>query len=100
MARLGLGWDGLHARNPRLVLCSITGYGQDGPFAQRAGHDLNYMAIAGGLGLNGDRHGPPPPLSEQVPDIGAGGRLRGVRVLPPLDPRPPGAQGACPTLAS
>src|ERR1700680_1038250 len=44
MARLGLGWEVLHARNPRLVMCSITGYGQDGPFASRAGHDLNYMA--------------------------------------------------------
>src|SRR5205823_7214049 len=54
MDRLGVGWDVLHAHNPKLVMCSITGYGQDGPFAARAGHDLNYMATAGGLGLNGD----------------------------------------------
>jgi len=47
MDRLGLGWEVVHARNPRLVMCSITGYGQDGPFASRAGHDLNYMATAG-----------------------------------------------------
>src|ERR1700682_4085806 len=39
MKRLGLAWDVIHARNPRLVMCSITGYGQDGPFAARAGHD-------------------------------------------------------------
>ena len=62
MDRLGLGWDVLHARNPRLIVCSITGYGQDGPFAARAGHDLNYMATAGGLGLNGEKGGPPIPL--------------------------------------
>ena len=57
MKRLGLGWDVVHSRNPRLVMCSITGYGQDGPFAGRAGHDLNYMATAGGLGLNGEKIG-------------------------------------------
>jgi crotonobetainyl-CoA:carnitine CoA-transferase CaiB-like acyl-CoA transferase len=81
MDRLGLGWDALHARNPRLVMCSITGYGQDGPFAQRAGHDLNYMAIAGGLGLNGTRDGPPIPLSVQVADIGGGGLQSAVAIL-------------------
>ncbi|SRR5712692_6105494 len=81
MDRLGLGWDVLHARNPRLVMCSITGYGQDGPFASRAGHDLNYMAIAGGLGLNGTRDGPPIPLSVQVADIGGGGMLAAVAIL-------------------
>jgi crotonobetainyl-CoA:carnitine CoA-transferase CaiB-like acyl-CoA transferase len=49
MTRLGLGWDTLHARNPRLVLCSISGYGQSGPLAQRAGHDINYIATSGVL---------------------------------------------------
>jgi crotonobetainyl-CoA:carnitine CoA-transferase CaiB-like acyl-CoA transferase len=81
MDRLGLGWSVLHGRNPRLVMCSITGYGQDGPFAQRAGHDLNYMAIAGGLGLNGSRDGPPVPLSVQVADIGGGGMQSAVDIL-------------------
>ena len=81
MDRLGLGWEVLHARNPRLVMCSITGYGQDGPFASRAGHDLNYMAIAGGLGLNGERDGPPVPLSVQVADIGGGGMQAAVAIL-------------------
>ena len=81
MDRLGLGWPVLHERNPRLVMCSITGYGQDGPFASRAGHDLNYMAIAGGLGLNGDRDGPPIPLSVQVADIGGGGMQSAVAIL-------------------
>ena len=81
MARLGLGWDALHERNPRLVMCSITGYGQDGPFASRAGHDLNYMAIAGALGLNGERGGPPAPLSVQVADIGGGGLQPAAAIL-------------------
>ena len=81
MDRLMLGWDVLHARNPRLVVCSITGYGQDGPYAGRAGHDLNYMAIAGALGLNGEREGPPIPLSVQVADIGGGGLQPAVEIL-------------------
>ena len=50
MARLGLGFDVLHAANPRLVVCAITGYGQTGPWADRAGHDINYIAMAGVLG--------------------------------------------------
>lgn len=49
LARLGLGWDVLHARNPRLVLCSLSGYGQTGPLSQQAGHDINYIAISGVL---------------------------------------------------
>jgi crotonobetainyl-CoA:carnitine CoA-transferase CaiB-like acyl-CoA transferase len=81
MNRLGLGWDVLHARNPRLVMCSITGYGQDGPFANRAGHDINYMATAGGLGLNGAKDGPPIPLAVQVADIGGGGLRPAVAIL-------------------
>jgi crotonobetainyl-CoA:carnitine CoA-transferase CaiB-like acyl-CoA transferase len=52
LARLGLGWDVLHAENPRLVLCSLSGYGQTGPLAQRAGHDVNYMAMTGVLDQN------------------------------------------------
>ncbi|TMF40351.1 MAG: CoA transferase [Chloroflexi bacterium] len=81
MDRLGLGWNVLHTRNRRLVMCSITGYGQDGPFSARAGHDLNYMAIAGALGLNGARDGPPVPLSVQVADIGGGGLQPAVAIL-------------------
>src|SRR5436309_1372705 len=81
MERLRLGWDVLHARKPSLVVCSLTGYGQDGPYALRAGHDLNYMAIAGGLGLNGEREGPPVPLSVQVADIGGGGLQPAVAIL-------------------
>ena len=49
MDRLGLGWEVLHASNPKLVVCAITGYGQHGPWAHRAGHDINYIAMAGVL---------------------------------------------------
>jgi len=49
MAKLGLGWDVLHAANPRLVVCAITGYGQRSAWAHRAGHDINYIAMAGVL---------------------------------------------------
>lgn len=49
MQRLGLGWEALHAANPRLVVCAISGYGQAGPWSQRAGHDINYIAMAGVL---------------------------------------------------
>ncbi len=49
MARLGVGWDTLRAANPALVMCSISGYGQDGPLAQAAGHDINYIGYAGML---------------------------------------------------
>jgi len=81
MDRLGLGWPVIHARNPALVMCSITGYGQDGPMALRAGHDINYVATAGVLGLNGPRSGPSMPLAVQVGDIGGGGLQPAVAIL-------------------
>ncbi len=57
MARLGLGWEALHAANPRLVVCAISGYGQTSPWADRAGHDINYIAMAGVLGQIGTADG-------------------------------------------
>ena len=59
--RLGIGFDAVSARNPRIVYCSTTGFGQDGPHAQWAGHDLNYLAIGGYLDCTGrDAEGGPP----------------------------------------
>jgi alpha-methylacyl-CoA racemase len=81
MERLGLGWPVIHVRNPALVMCSITGYGQDGPMASRAGHDINYVATAGVLGLNGAQGAPPLPLAVQVGDIGGGGLQPAVAIL-------------------
>src|SRR6266545_2441290 len=69
MARLGVGWDALERRNPRLVLCSISGYGQDGPYVERAGHDLNYIGLAGVLAMGGTRGGAPAMPGVQIADL-------------------------------
>jgi crotonobetainyl-CoA:carnitine CoA-transferase CaiB-like acyl-CoA transferase len=76
MDRLGIGWPVLEELNPRLVMCAITGYGQDGPWADRAGHDLNYMAIAGALSLNGTRGQPRIPWRSRSPTSVAAPRAR------------------------
>src|SRR6185503_4111342 len=75
MERLGLGPEVLLARNPKLVYGRMTGWGQDGPLAARAGHDINYIALAGVLHAFG-RHGaaPVPPLN-LIGDFGGGGML-------------------------
>src|SRR3712207_9285540 len=80
MERLGLGPEVCHARNPRLVYGRMTGWGQDGPLAQAAGHDITYIALTGALwsiGRAGER--PVPPLN-LVGDYGGGGAglARGV----------------------
>jgi alpha-methylacyl-CoA racemase len=80
MARLGLGWDVLHARNPRLVMASITGYGQHGAYAQRAGHDINYIALSGVLGQIGTADGELALPNFQIADL-AGGTLAATSAL-------------------
>ncbi|WP_394846574.1 CoA transferase [Pendulispora brunnea] len=70
MDRLGLSHDTLRARNPRLVVCALTGYGQNGPLSLRAGHDINYLARAGVLGFQGPPDGPPAVFGFQLADIG------------------------------
>jgi len=80
MARLGLDYKALSKINPRLVYCSLTGYGQTGPFKSQPGHDINYMAITGALGLNGPRNGPPVPPGLQVADLG-GATMAAVGIL-------------------
>ncbi len=74
MAKLGLDWDTLRATNPRIILCSISGYGQTGPYRERAGHDLNYIALAGVLAMGGPRDGAPMMPGVQIADL-AGGAL-------------------------
>jgi alpha-methylacyl-CoA racemase len=71
--RLGLGPEDCSAVNPTLIYGRMTGYGQDGPLAQRAGHDINYVAAAGALGAIG-RDAPVPPLN-LIGDFGGGGML-------------------------
>jgi crotonobetainyl-CoA:carnitine CoA-transferase CaiB-like acyl-CoA transferase len=77
MERLGLGYEALKAINPRLIYVSITGYGQTGPYKDRAGHDINYLALAGLASYTGRTDSGPLPLGMQVADIG-GGSLHGV----------------------
>lgn len=77
MERLGLGYEALKAINPKLIYVSITGYGQTGPYRQRAGHDINYLAISGLASYTGRKDSGPLPLGMQVADI-AGGSLHGV----------------------
>ncbi len=75
MERLGLGPEVLHARNPRLVYGRMTGWGQSGPLAERAGHDINYIALAGVLGAIGRAGQAPVPPLNLVGDFGGGGML-------------------------
>ncbi|WP_223481831.1 MULTISPECIES: CaiB/BaiF CoA transferase family protein [unclassified Pseudomonas] len=77
MERLGLGYEALKAINPKLIYVSITGYGQTGPYKDRAGHDINYLALAGLASYTGRTDNGPLPLGVQVADV-AGGSLHGV----------------------
>jgi alpha-methylacyl-CoA racemase len=82
--RLGLGPDEALARNPRLIFTRITGWGQEGPLAQDAGHDLNYIALAGALDLIGERDQPPTVPLTLLADFGGGTMLLVVGVLAAL----------------
>lgn len=75
MERLGLGPDECLARNPKLVYGRMTGWGQTGPLAHTAGHDLNYIALSGMLHAIGRTNAPPPPPLNLIGDFGGGGML-------------------------
>jgi alpha-methylacyl-CoA racemase len=75
MERLGLGPDVFDATNPALVYGRMTGWGQDGPLKDRAGHDLNYMAISGALWSIGPADRPPPPPQNIIADLAGGGMM-------------------------
>jgi crotonobetainyl-CoA:carnitine CoA-transferase CaiB-like acyl-CoA transferase len=77
MDRLGIGYETLKQVNPRLIYCAITGYGQDGPYRLKAGHDANYLSVAGLLSVNGPKGGPPVLSGVQLADL-AGGSLHAV----------------------
>src|SRR2546423_3013370 len=79
--RLGLGPDVCLARNPKLVYGRMTGWGQDGPMAQAAGHDINYIALAGALAHFGREGGKPTPPINIVGDFGGGGMFMGFGVV-------------------
>ena len=81
--RLGVDDETLRARNPRLIYCSLSGFGQDGPYAQRVGHDINYIAIAGALGMIGseDKGGRPAIPANIIADFAAGGLMAAFSIL-------------------
>jgi len=72
MARLGLGWEAIHARNPRAILGSISGFGQTGPYSTRGGFDLISQAMSGLMSINGPEDGPPFRLPIAISDVAAG----------------------------
>jgi len=84
MERLGLGPDVALARNPKLIYARMTGWGQDGPLAQTAGHDLTYLALTGALEAIGPECGPPVPPLNVVGDMGGGGAFLVIGILAAL----------------
>lgn len=93
MDRLGVGFDALAAVNPRLVYCAITGYGQDGPYRDRVGHDINYIGHGGVLSLTGPPGGGPVLPGVQVGDLGGGGMMAVVGILAALIERMASGKG-------
>jgi alpha-methylacyl-CoA racemase len=92
--RLGIGYEAVRARNPGIVYCSTSGYGQTGPYATRAGHDVNYLAAAGYLHMSGRADDGRPPLpGATVADIAAGGMHAAAAVLAALVGRNQSANG-------
>jgi len=91
--RLGVGFEALREANPRIVLCSITGYGQDGPLRDRAGHDMNYLALSGLLELSGEPGGPPLQAPVQIADLGGGAMMAAFGILAALRERDRSGEG-------
>jgi alpha-methylacyl-CoA racemase len=91
--RLGVGWERLREENPRLVYCAITGYGQDGPYRDRSGHDMNYLGLVGLLGLTGEPDGPPVQPAGQIADIGGGALMAAFGILAALRERDRSGEG-------
>ena len=81
--RLGIDYAAVAEVNPRIIYCSLTGFGQNGPHRERSGHDLNYLALSGVLGLTTDDHGKPVIPGVQVADL-AGGMIAGFAILAAL----------------
>ena len=91
--RLGVGYERLREENPGLVYCAISGYGQDGPYRDRAGHDMNYLGLVGLLGLTGERGGPPVQAAGQIADLGGGALMAAFGVMAALHERQRSGEG-------
>ena len=90
--RLGIGWEELHRRNKRLVLGSISGFGQTGPYAKRGGFDLVIQAMSGLMSVTGPKDGPPYRIPLAISDVGAGLYLT-VGILSALQERQKSGEG-------
>ena len=93
MLRLGLDYNTLKIVNPKLIYCSITGYGQTGPYQHRAGHDLNYLAISGAASYTGRAESGPLPLGIQFADVAGGSHHAVMGILAALIQRGENNQG-------
>jgi len=82
--RLGVDYDTIKKMNPRIVYCSVTGYGQDGPYQDLSGHDINYISIAGAQSMIGERNGPPAAVANLIADYAAGGMQGAIGILAAL----------------
>ena len=90
--RLGVGYERLREQNPGLIYCAISGYGQEGPFRDRSGHDMNYLGLGGLLGLTGEADGPPVQAAGQIADLGGGALMAAFGILAALRERDGSAQ--------
>jgi crotonobetainyl-CoA:carnitine CoA-transferase CaiB-like acyl-CoA transferase len=81
MDRLGLGYGTIREVNPSIIYCSITGYGQEGPYRDTAGHDINYLGYAGVLDQMGCAGGPPVICGVQIADLAGGGMFSAISIL-------------------
>jgi crotonobetainyl-CoA:carnitine CoA-transferase CaiB-like acyl-CoA transferase len=84
LGKIGLGYDDLARINPRLIYCSITGFGQDGPFRDIPAHEINFLALSGILGLIGEKEGAPVIPDIQIAGAGAGGMNAAMGILSAL----------------
>ncbi|MEA2303325.1 MAG: alpha-methylacyl-CoA racemase [Solirubrobacteraceae bacterium] len=91
--RLGVGYEAMRAVNPGIVVCAISGYGQDGPLRDRSGHDINYLGLVGLLGLTGDAGGPPVQAAGQIADVGGGALMAAFGILAALRHRDATGEG-------
>jgi crotonobetainyl-CoA:carnitine CoA-transferase CaiB-like acyl-CoA transferase len=86
-SRLGVDYEAVSRINPKIIYCSITGYGQTGPYRDTAGHDVNYLSVAGVLDLIGPKEGPPSIPGIQIADMAGGGLYAAVGILAALHAR-------------
>jgi alpha-methylacyl-CoA racemase len=92
--RLGVGYERMREANPGIVYCAISGYGQDGPKRDCAGHDMNYLGLIGLLGLTGARDGEPVQAAGQIADLGGGALMAAFGIMAALRERDGGGAGS------